>query len=399
VLVGARGFHWDLVLDLGISFLGGACTARKAFYLSAARCVRKVVALMPRLPKQNYHDIERIIEMDFLRATEAAALNSLKWLGRGDKEAADAAASDAIRGMFDLMNICGEVVIGEGIKDNAPGIFKGEQLGTWLPGTPQFDIAIDPIDGTTNISKGAPNSISCIAAASPEEGVKVALRDVPSFYMTKLSYGPRVIQYMQRRGDNLKLEAPIPETLAIVARAVDKRVQDIVVMMLDRPRHKEMVDEIRGAGASLRMIGDGDIAAAMAPAIPDSGVDLYMGIGGSPEAVLAAAGIKCLGGDMQCKMWPRDEKERKKLVEEGYEKELDRIYSADDLANGKNIVFCATGISDSALLRGVRSQGATAITHSILMRAKSRTVRFIRASHDLSQKTIRLRTTNREARI
>ena len=201
---------------------------------------------MPRLPKQNYHDIERIIEMDFLRATEAAALNSLKWLGRGDKEAADAAASDAIRGMFDLMNICGEVVIGEGIKDNAPGIFKGEQLGTWLPGTPQFDIAIDPIDGTTNISKGAPNSISCIAAASPEEGVKVALRDVPSFYMTKLSYGPRVIQYMQRRGDNLKLEAPIPETLAIVARAVDKRVQDIVVMMLDRPRHKEMVDEIRG---------------------------------------------------------------------------------------------------------------------------------------------------------
>jgi len=354
---------------------------------------------MPRLPKQNYHDIERIIEMDFLRATEAAALNSLKWLGRGDKEAADAAASDAIRGMFDLMNICGEVVIGEGIKDNAPGIFKGEQLGTWLPGTPQFDIAIDPIDGTTNISKGAPNSISCIAAASPEEGVKVALRDVPSFYMTKLSYGPRVIQYMQRRGDNLKLEAPIPETLAIVARAVDKRVQDIVVMMLDRPRHKEMVDEIRGAGASLRMIGDGDIAAAMAPAIPDSGVDLYMGIGGSPEAVLAAAGIKCLGGDMQCKMWPRDEKERKKLVEEGYEKELDRIYSADDLADGKNIVFCATGISDSALLRGVRSQGATAITHSILMRAKSRTVRFIRASHDLSQKTIRLRTTNLEARI
>src|ERR1700745_2794560 len=219
---------------------------------------------MPRLPKQNYHDIERIIEMDFLRATEAAALNSLKWLGRGDKEAADAAASDALRGMFDLMNICGEVVIGEGIKDNAPGIFKGEHLGTWLPGTPQFDIAIDPIDGTTNISKGAPNSISCIAAASPEEGVKVALRDVPSFYMTKLSYGPRVIQYMQRRGDNLKLEAPIPETLAIVARAVDKRVQDIVVMMLDRPRNKEMVEEIRCAGASLRMIGDGDTAAEMA---------------------------------------------------------------------------------------------------------------------------------------
>src|SRR5258708_29078690 len=187
---------------------------------------------MPRLPKKNYHDIERIIEMDFLRATEAAALNSLKWLGRGDKEAADAAASDAIRGMFDLMNICGEVVIGEGIKDNAPGIFKGEQLGTWLPGTPQFDIAIDPIDGTTNISKGAPNSISCITAASPDEGVKVALRDVPSCYMTKLSYVPRVIDYMKKRGDSLHIDMPIAQMLAIVAPSVDKRVQDVALRRL-----------------------------------------------------------------------------------------------------------------------------------------------------------------------
>src|SRR6266513_509710 len=352
---------------------------------------------MPRLPKQNYHDIERIIEMDFLRATEAAALNSLKWLGRGDKEAADAAASDAIRGMFDLMNICGEVVIGEGIKDNAPGIFKGEQLGTWYPGSPEFHIAIDPIDGTTNISKGAPNSISCIAAARPEEGVKVALRDIPSFYMSKLAYGPQVIDYMKKRGDSLHLDMPNAEMLAIVARAVDKRVQDVAVMMLDRPRHKEMVEQIRAAGASLRMIGDGDIAAAIAPSLPDSDVDLYMGIGGSPEAVLAAAGIKCLGGDMQCKMWPRDDKERKKLIDDGYKKDLDRLYSADDLAHGKNIIFCATGISDSALLRGVKTKGAaTAVTHSVLMRAKSRTVRFIRAEHNLQSKTIRLRSDNRE---
>src|SRR6266498_2898921 len=319
--------------------------------------------------------------MDFVRATEAAALNSLRWLGRGDKEAADAAACDAMRGMFDLMNICGEVVIGEGIKDEAPGIFKGEQLGTWIPGSPQFHIAIDPIDGTTNISKGAPNSISCIAAASPEERVKVALRDVPSFYMMKLSYGPRVIQYTQKRGDALHLEAPIAETLAIVARALEKRVQDVTVMMLDRPRHKEIVEEIRAAGASLRMIGDGD---------------LYMGIGGSPEAVLAAAGIKCLGGEMQCKMWPRDQKERKKLIEDGYKKDLDRVFFADDLANGKNIIFCATGISDSALLRGVKGQGTKATTHSILMRAKSKTVRFIRATHDLQTKTIRLRSDSRE---
>jgi fructose-1,6-bisphosphatase II len=357
------------------------------------------MAPMPRLPKHNYYDIERIVEFDFVRATEAAALNSLRWLGRGDKEQADAAACDAMRGMFDLMNICGEVVIGEGIKDDAPGIFKGEQLGTWLPGTPQFDIAIDPIDGTTNISKGAPNSISCIAAASPEEGVKVALRDVPSFYMSKLAYGPRVIQYMQKRGDSLNIDSPIAETLAIVARAVDKRVQDVVVMMLDRPRHKEIVEQIRAAGASLRMIGDGDIAAAMAPSLPESEVDLYMGIGGSPEAVLAAAGIKCLGGEMQCKMWPRDDKERKKLIAEGCEKDLERIFSADDLANGKNIVFCATGISDSALLRGIKAKGLTATTHSILMRAKSKTVRFIRANHDLQHKTIRLRSDNREHQI
>jgi fructose-1,6-bisphosphatase II len=355
---------------------------------------------MPRLPKQNYPDMERIIELDFVRATEAAALNSLRWLGRGDKESADAAACDAMRGMFDLMNICGEVVIGEGIKDDAPGLFKGEQLGTWLPGSPQFDIAIDPIDGTTNISKGAPNSISCLAAASPETGIKVALRDVPSFYMSKLAYGPRVMQYMQKRGDRLSIDSPIAETLAIVARAVEKRVQDVVVMMLDRPRHKEIVAEIRSVGASLRMIGDGDIAAAMAPSLPETDVDLYVGIGGSPEAVLAAAGIKCLGGDMQCKMWPRDDKERQGLVDAGCEKDLNRVFVADDLANGKNIIFCATGISDSALLRGVKTKGAgTAVTHSILMRAKSKTVRFVRTVHNLNTKTIRLRSDQREHRI
>lgn len=350
-----------------------------------------------RLKRQNYHDIERIIEFDFVRATEAAALNSLPWLGRGEKEKADAAACDAIRGMFDLMNICGEVVIGEGIKDDAPGIFKGEQLGTWYPGAPQFDIALDPIDGTTNISKGAPNSIACIAAASPEEGVKCALRDIPSFYMMKLSYGPTVLRSMQVAGiETIKLLSPIEETLAAVAQALNKRVQDVVVMMLDRPRHKEIVGQIRATGASLRMISDGDIAAAMAPAIPESAIDLYIGIGGSPEAVLAAAGIKCLGGDMQCMMWPRDDNERKSLVESGHEADLGRVFFADDLANGKNIIFCATGISDSALLKGVKLKGATAITYSVLMRAKSKTVRFIRASHDLQSKTIRLRSDNRE---
>jgi fructose-1,6-bisphosphatase II len=197
----------------------------------------------------------------------------------------------------------------------------------------------------------------------------------------------------------LKIESPVEEILRIVAQALNKRVQDVTVMMLDRPRHKDIVAEIRQVGASLRMISDGDIAAAMAPALHDSGIDIYFGIGGAPEAVLAAAGIKCLGGDMQCVMWPRDDKERRSLIAEGHEADLGRVFFADDLANGKNIIFCATGISDSPMLRGVKSQGATATTYSILMRAKSRTVRFIRASHDLQNKTIRLRSDNREHRI
>lgn len=353
-----------------------------------------------RLPRQNYHDIERIIEFDFVRATEAAALNSLQWMGRGEKELADAAACDAIRGMFDLMNICGEVVIGEGIKDDAPGIFKGEHLGTWMPGSPPFHIALDPIDGTTNISKGMPNSIACIAAASPEGGVKEALRDIPSFYMMKLSYGPAVTRAMEISGiDTIKLESPVEEILLGVAKALNKRVQDLVVMMLDRPRHSEMVAEVRRVGASLRMIGDGDIAAAIGPAIAGSGVDIYLGIGGAPEAVLSAAAIKCLGGDQQCRMWPRDEKEREELIDLGHEEDLKRVFYADDLAHGKNIIFCATGISDSALLKGIKTEGPNTVTHSILMRAKSKTVRFIRASHDLQNKTIRLRSDNREHTI
>jgi fructose-1,6-bisphosphatase II len=216
----------------------------------------------------------------------------------------------------------------------------------------------------------------------------------------KLSYGPRVVQAMQISGlKTVQLISPVEETLIAVGQALNKRVQDVVVMMLDRPRHKEIVAEIRRVGASLRMIGDGDIAAAMAPAIPDSNIDVYMGIGGSPEAVLAAAGIKSLGGDMQCLMWPRDEAERAQLIADGYEEDLRRIFSADDLANGENIIFCATGISDSAMLRGVRTNGPSATTYSVLMRAKTKTVRFIRTLHNLQNKTIRLRSDNREHAI
>lgn len=350
--------------------------------------------------REQYYDIERIIELDFVRATENAALNSIPWLGRGEKELADAAACDAIRGMFDLMEVCGEVVIGEGIKDNAPGIFKGEHLGKWTPGAIKFDIALDPIDGTTNIAKGAPNSIACLAAASPEEGVKYSLKDIPSFYMMKLAYGPKVIRHMGKTGvSSVHLRNPVEENIIAVARALRKRVQDVVVLVMDRPRHAKLVEEVRATGAALRMFSDGDITAAIAPSIYDSGVDLYLGVGGSPEAVLSSAALKCLGGDMQTMMWPRDEAERQSLIDGGYGDELDKIFYADDLAQGQNIIFCATGISDSPMLKGVQVRKRMAITQSILMRAKSRSVRYITTHHDLSQKTIHLRSNNRENRI
>jgi fructose-1,6-bisphosphatase II len=345
-------------------------------------------------------DLERILELDFVRATEGAALNAFKWVGKGDKNAADEAACDAIRGMFDLMDISAEVVIGEGIKDNAPGIFLGERLGRWRPGSIRFDIALDPVDGTTNCAKGLPNSISVLCAASPEPGVKQALRHLPSFYSSKLAYGPRVTSYMARVGvDQVKLENPIEENLALVAKALGKRVQDLTVVLLDRPRHDTLVKNIRAAGASLRMIGDGDIAAAIAPSLPDTGVDLYVGIGGSPEAVVAAAAIKCLGGDIQVKMWPRDEKEHAQLLKDGFEEDLKRVFLADDLAHGKNIIFCATGISDSSLLPGIKIVNGRVVTHSMLMRGRYKTVRYLIAHHDLSSKTIRLRSDHKEHKL
>jgi fructose-1,6-bisphosphatase II len=347
---------------------------------------------------EQYDGIERLLEFDFVRACENAALNALQWLGRGEKELADAAACDAIRGMFDNMDISAEVVIGEGIKDNAPGIFKGEQLGTWLPGTTRFDVALDPIDGTTNIAKGAPNSISCIAAAIPHEHTKSALKDIPSFYMKKLAYGPEIVRYMLRNAGarSLMLNAPISANVEAVAEILKKRVQDVVVLVMDRPRHEGLVKEIRATGAALRMVGDGDIAAAIAPSIPDSGVDLFAGVGGSPEAVLASAALKCLGGEMLSQMAPRDDAERQKLIEDGYGDELEKIFRADDLASGPNIIFCATGISDSPMLRGLRVTRNRAITQSILMRAKTHSLRYIETHHELATKRIPLRSTNRK---
>lgn len=337
-------------------------------------------------------DLERLVGLEFIRATEAAALSAYKWMGKGDKESADYAASDAIRGLFDTVNISGLVTIGEGIKDNAPGIFKGEKLGTWADGSIKMAIALDPIDGTTIVSKGLAGAISVIAAAScekPEDDPRELLADIPSFYMNKISFGPRVKMGPGR----IRLDNSVQDNLEIIALKLGKRVQDLTVVILDRSRHDRLVHDVRRAGAAIRLISDGDIAGAIAPCLPGSGVDVYMGTGGSPEAVLAAAGIKCLGGEILAQMWPRDDDERQQLKSSGVsEADLAKVYTADDLARGKRVLFAATGISDSTMLKGIRYEDTSAITYSIFMRAKHQTIRYIKTVHNLDMKTLRLRS-------
>ena len=344
-------------------------------------------------------DAERTIEFEFVRATENAALNSLSWLGRGEKEFADAAACDAIYGVFDLVDLCGEVVIGEGIKDNAPGIFLGEHLGTWKPGSPSFDIALDPIDGTSNIASGLPNSISVIAASQTNSGNGRAMMNLPAFYSKKLAFGPDVVRAIEKGMEPLSLEAPLEKTLALVADALGKRVPELVVMTMNRPRHENLIREIRRAGSALRLISDGDITAAVSPSMPDSGVDIYFGIGGSPEGILTAAALKALGGGMLLQMWPKDDAEKAQILNEVSAEELQRVFGVDDLVSGESAIFCATGISDSPLLPGVKVTGKQAVTTSVLMRARSRTVRYIRAVHDLEHKTIHLRSARSDKKL
>jgi fructose-1,6-bisphosphatase II len=355
--------------------------------------------MKPKRPSLTSTDPERTIEFEFVRATENAALNAMHWLGRGEKEKADAAACDAINGVFDLVDICGDVVIGEGIKDNAPGIFLGDKLGTWKEGSPHFDIALDPIDGTTNFANGAPNSIAVMAASRRATGAAPALKHLPAFYSTKLAYGPDVVRAIAGGLAPIQLDDPIETTLRRVAEALGKRIQDLVVATLNRPRHAQLIADVRRVGSALRLIGDGDITLAVAPSLPDSGVDLFYGIGGSPEGILSAAALKALGGEMLLRMWPRDDEERQKLLAEVSKDELHRIFKVDELVTGDSALFCATGLSDSALLPGVKLVGKKAITHSILMRAKSRTVRYLRAVHDLEAKTIHLRSSSRDQRL
>ncbi len=318
---------------------------------------------------------EREITLELIRVTEAAALNASKHLGLGDKELVDQAAVDAMRGMLELVDLKGTVVIGEGEKDKAPMLYIGEQVGNWSENSPEMDIAVDPIDGTRLVANGLPNAIAVMAAA--ERG---KLASLPTFYSQKLACGPEL------KG-KLDINASVRENLKIAAAVLGLDVNEITVAILNRKRHEKLIDDIRKVGARIKLISDGDIAAAIATALPDSGINLYMGIGGSPEAVLAAAALKAIDGEIQLKLFPTEEEKEKNA-----DLDTGKVYLTDDLAGGDNVIFSATGVTDGDLLEGVRYSKNHAITYTIAMRSKTRTIRKVEAFHDLSYKTIALKT-------
>jgi fructose-1,6-bisphosphatase II len=316
---------------------------------------------------------ERNVGLELVRVTEAAALNAARWMGRGDKIAVDDAAVQAMRAALDGVDMNGMVVIGEGEKDEAPMLYIGEQVGN---GTgPELDVAVDPVDGTTLLALGLPGAIAVVATA--ERGTMYAAPP-GVYYMEKIVVGPTVASLID-------LEAPIAENLARVAKARSCAISDIVVTVLDRPRHQPMMQQIREAGARIRLIRDGDVIAAIQVAMEHTNsVDVYMGTGGAPEAVLAAAAIKCLGGEILTRVWPRTEEERAKLLAEGID--LTRIYRTSDLVRGNDVSFAATGITTGDMLHGVEFVGTGAQTNSVMMRSRSGTVRYITAHHRWQQK-------------
>jgi fructose-1,6-bisphosphatase II len=304
--------------------------------------------------------------MELVRVTEAAALASGRWVGRGDKIAADAAAVDAMRLMIDSVSMDGVGVIGEGEKDEAPMLFNGEQVGSGEG--PATDVAVDPIDGTTLTSVGQPNALSVIALA-PRGSM---FFPGAAMYMEKIATGPEA-------ADAIDIEAPIAENIRQVAKAKGKRPEEVTVTILDRPRHQEMIAEIRAAGARVLLITDGDVAGAIVAAIPRTEVDLLMGIGGTPEGVVSAAALKCLGGAIQGKLYPRNDEERQSLLDDGFD--LDQVLDADTLAAGDDLFFAATGITDGYLLEGVRYWPDGATTYSMVMRSRSGTIRYVKSDH------------------
>ena len=313
---------------------------------------------------------DRNLALELVRVTEAAALAASRWVGHGDKEGADGAAVDAMRHVLNSVPMDGVVVIGEGEKDEAPMLFNGEEIGDGSP--PQTDIAVDPIDGTTLIALGRGNALAVIAVS--ERGTM--FDPGPCVYMEKIAVGP------EAKG-RVSLELSVADNLKAVAEAKGESVREVTAVVLDRDRHADLIAEIREAGARIRLIPDGDVAGAISTCWPDSGADILFGIGGTPEGVITAAALKCMGGEQQGRLWPRNDGERQAALDAGYD--LDEILDTDRLVAGDNCFFAATGITDGELLDGVRFDGNGCTTQSLVMRSKSGTVRQVNARHRLEK--------------
>ncbi|WP_099159379.1 class II fructose-bisphosphatase [Virgibacillus ndiopensis] len=315
--------------------------------------------------------MERSLTMELVRVTEAAALKSARWMGRGKKDEADDAATSAMRDVFDTIPMQGTVVIGEGEMDEAPMLYIGEELGT---GTgPEVDVAVDPLEGTNIVAQGTWNALAVIAIADHK-----TLLHAPDMYMQKLAVGPEAV-------GKVDINASTLENLQAVAKAKNKDIEDVVAVLLDRPRHAKIIEEIREAGARIKLIRDGDVAAAMNTAFDDTGVDILFGIGGAPEGVLSAVALKCLGGELQGKLIPSNDEERERCKKMGID-DFDKVLYMDDFCGGDDAIFAATGVTDGELLKGVQFKGSKATTQTVVMRAKSGTVRFIDGDHSLKKK-------------
>ncbi|MEV8375414.1 class II fructose-bisphosphatase [Kribbella sp. NPDC056861] len=316
------------------------------------------------------HAPDRNLALELVRVTEAAAMAAGRWVGRGDKNGADGAAVNAMRTLIGTVGMNGVVVIGEGEKDNAPMLYNGERVGSG--DGPECDVAVDPVDGTTLVAKGMANGIAVMAVAP-----RNTMYDPSAvFYMEKLVVGPEA-------ADVVDIRLPVAENIRLVAKAKGSSVDDVTVVLLDRPRHDDLAAQIRATGARIKFISDGDVAGAVEAARPDTGLDMLIGIGGTPEGIIAACAMKCMGGMIQGRLWPKDDDERQKAIDAGHD--LDRVLSTDDLVSGDDCFFVATGITDGELLRGVRYRSSIARTHSLVMRSRSGTIRSIESEHQLSK--------------